>query len=201
MPIHRSIIFVVILLASLAGCASTKFETSGSTPAQALCEAKGGQTSALVLWGTQWRADQKDVPQREAAAQQGIEQFFAQSGCYSQVQVLRTLGDRPAIELPENEIQQLTLSSKTKPTKLLVIVVRELGPVVKLLSSAALIEGGTEVVLDIQAKNLNQQVTLADFKAHWKNGGPGVIKGVATLADDMRAALNATLKPDSSSSK
>ncbi len=200
MLIHRSIIFVVILLASLTGCASTKFETSGAAPTQALCEAKSEHISALVLWGTQWRADQKDITQREAAAQQGIEQFFAQSGCYSQVQILRTIEGRPAIELSENEIRQLALSLETKPTKLLVIVVRELGPVVKLLSSAALIEGGTEVVLDIQAKSLNQQENLAAFKAHWKNGGLGVIKGVATLADDMRAALYATLKPESSRS-
>lgn len=198
MPSHRPLIVAAVLFATLAGCASTKFETSGSAPTQALCESKGEHISALVLWGPRWRTDQKDIPLREAAAQRGIEQFFAESGCYSRVRVLRTVGGRPAIELPENEIRQVALASDLQPTKLLVIVVRELGPVIKLLGSATLVEGGTEVVLDIQANNLIQQGTLAHFKAHWQNGGPGVIKGVATLAEDMRAALHAALKPDSS---
>jgi hypothetical protein len=33
--------------------------------------------------------------------------------------------------------------------RLIVLTVRELGPTVKLLSSAALVEGGTEVVVDV----------------------------------------------------
>lgn len=195
MPSLHSHVVVATLLVTLAGCVSTKFETTGSAPKHALCESKGEHVSALVLWGTHWRADQKDIPLREASAQQGIEEFFAKSGCYSQVQVLRTVEGRPAIELSENEVQQLALASSIKPSKLLSIVVREFGPVVKLLSSAALVEGGTEVTFHIQAKNLKQQETLADFTAHWTNGGPGVIKGVSTLAEDMRTALQTALKP------
>lgn len=195
MPYYYSRIVATILLVGLTGCASTKFETTGSSPKQALCESKDAHVSALVLWGTHWRADQKDIPLREASAQQGIEEFFAKSGCYSQVQILRIVEDRSAIELSENDIQQLAVASSIKPSKLLIIVVREFGPIVKLLSSAALVEGGTEVTLDIQAKNLNPQETLADFTAHWKNGGPGVIKGVKNLAEDMRTALQAALKP------
>ena len=197
MPPHYSRIVATILLVALTACASTTFETAGSSPKQALCESKDTHLSALVLWGTHWRADQKDIPQREVSAQQGIEEFFAKSGCYSQVQVLRNVEGRPAIELSENEIHQLALATSIKPSKLLIIVVRELGPTVKLLSSAALVEGGTEVTLDIQAKNINQQETLADFTAHWKNGGPGVIKGVKNLAEDMRTALQTALKPSS----
>ena len=195
MPPHYSRIVAAILLVVLTGCASTKFETTGSAPTQVLCESKDEHVPALVLWGTHWRTDQKDIPLREASAQQGIEEFFAKSGCYSQVQVLRTVEGRPSIELSENEIQKLAVASSIKPSKLLIIVVREFGPTVKLLSSAALIEGGTEVTLDIQAKNLNPQETLADFTVHWKNGGPGVIKGVKNLAEDMRTALQAALKP------
>lgn len=195
MPALYSRIVVAILLVALTGCASTKFETTGSAPKYALCESKDEHLSTLVLWGTHWRADQKDIPLREASAQQGIEEFFAKSGCYSQVQILRTVEDRSAIELSENDIQQLAVASSIKPSKLLIIVVREIGPIVKLLSSAALVEGGTEVTLNIQAKNLNPQETLADFTAHWKNGGPGVIKGVKNLAEDMRTALQAALKP------
>jgi len=32
---------------------------------------------------------------------------------------------------------------------------------------------------------------------HWAHGGPGVIKGVATLPQDMQAALAAGLQPGS----
>jgi hypothetical protein len=34
---------------------------------------------------------------------------------------------------------------------------------------------------------------LADLRTHWQHGGPGVIKGVGTLEDDMRAALAAVM--------
>lgn len=198
MPPHYSRIVVTILLVALTACASTTFETTGSAPKQALCKSKDAHVSALVLWGTHWRTDQKDTPLREASAQQGIEEFFAKSGCYSQVKVLRTVEGRPAIELSENEIRQLVVASSMKPSKLLIIVVREFGPTVKLLSSAALVEGGTEVTMDIQAKNLNPPENIADFTAHWKNGGPGVIKGVKNLAEDMHTALQAALKPSGS---
>ena len=153
--------------------------------------------SALVLWGPRWRSDQKDISLREAAAQRGIEEFFSSSGCYTKVQILRTVGGRAAIDLSDSEIQHLTAATAARPSRAIVIVVRELGPVVKLLASAALVEGGTEVVLDIRARSLNQAATLAAFKAHWQHGGPGVIKGVATLEQDMRSALHEALQPRS----
>ena len=197
MSLQYPLTLVLALLLTLAGCATTTFETSGSAPPQALCQSRDEPISALVLWGTRWRADQKDVTLREAAARQGIERFFADSRCYSQVRVLRCVEGRPANELCAEEVRQLAMEEGVRPTRLLVIVVRELGPVVKLLSSAALLEGGTEVVLDITAQTLGEQGASADFTAHWQNGGPGVIKGVATLAEDMSAALRAALRPDS----
>jgi hypothetical protein len=33
------------------------------------------------------------------------------------------------------------------------------------------------------------------FTVQWRNGGPGVVKGVATLAQDLQAALAAALQP------
>jgi hypothetical protein len=196
-PLQILFVIAAVFISTLSGCAATTFETSGSAPRQALCESRGEAISALVLWGARWRADQKDVPLREAATRQGIEQFFAESGCYSRVRVLRDVGGRPALELSQEEVRQVALGEELPPSRVLTIVVRELGPVVKLLGSAALVEGGTEVVLDIKAQTLDEPAPVADFSVHWKNGGPGVIKGVATLADDMGSALQAALQPES----
>jgi hypothetical protein len=133
-----------------------------------------------VLWRPQWRPDQKDIPEREAAAQRGIERYFGSSGCYFATRVLRTPDERPGEDLAARD-------------RVLSITVRELGPVVK-LGSPALVEGGTEVVLDIRAVAANGAI-LADFRSHWRNGGPWIIKGTATLEQDIGSALRAALNP------
>ena len=79
-------------------------------------------------------------------------------------------------------------------TRLVAIGVRELGPTVKLLSSAALVEGGTEVVLHVTDYSVPAAMPVREFTVHWKHGGPGVVKGVASLASDMQAALRAGLQ-------
>jgi lipopolysaccharide transport protein LptA len=73
--------------------------------------------------------------------------------------------------------------------------VRELGPVVKLLGSPVLVEGGTEVVLDIRVAVPATGESVADFRAHWQHGGPWALKGVATLEQDIGSALQAALQP------
>ena len=50
-------------------------------------------------------------------------------------------------------------------------------------------------MLNVSYYNLAQPSSNHDFQVHWKNGGSGVIKGVATLPDDMRSALVVSLKP------
>ncbi|AUB83003.1 hypothetical protein THSYN_20010 [Candidatus Thiodictyon syntrophicum] len=74
------------------------------------------------------------------------------------------------------------------------IRVRELGPTVKIGASPALLEGGTEVVLDV-SEFLPGRTTPRTFTVEWRNGGPGVLKGVASLPQDMQAALAAGLQP------
>ena len=76
---------------------------------------------------------------------------------------------------------------------LIVLTVRELGPTVKLLSSAALIEGGTEVVVDVAVVRPGRREADREFSIRWQDGGPGVVKGVQTLPSDMAAALKAGL--------
>ena len=179
----------------LAGCASTRFSASGETPGAPLCQQRGERVSALVLWGPSWRADQKDVPLREAAAQRGLEAFFDSSGCFSSVEVRRLSGGRSATLPALPERLALAAASEPKANRVLVVTVRELGPVVKLLASAALVEGGTEVVFDIDAIGAPSGASLAKFQMHWEDGGAWVIKNTSSLSQDMGAALRAALSP------
>ena len=180
---------------SLLGCASMKVETTGVAPKQPLCQPNGESLSVLVLWGPQWRPDQKEVPLREAAARRGIEQFFAESACYSQAAFLRFVGDRTASTLTDEDVLRLATTYHPTPSRSVLIKVRELGPIIKLLGSPALVEGGTEVVLEIRVLNVATDESLANFRIHWQNGGAFVIKGVTTLDQDMRSALQAALQP------
>ncbi len=179
----------------LSGCASTHFQVTGQVSQQPLCQLPGEQASALVFWGSKWRPGQKEVPRREAFAQRGIEQFFAMSGCFAKVRVIRQVGDRESVELPPAEVPGLIATYGSDPGQVLFITVRELGPIVKLFSSLALVEGGTDVVLEIRAVSPATGQITADFTAHWQNGGPWVIKGVSTLEQDIGSALQEALKP------
>jgi len=166
-------IAVLGLCFALAGCASTTVQTTGPAT-RPLCRV---DLSALVVWEPKWRPDQKDVPEREAAAQRGIERFFFDSGCFADTEIRR------------NDDRMLEIGAD----RLVAIRVRELGPVVRLLGSPALIDGGTEVVLEVKVLDARTLEILADLRTHWQHGGPGVIKGVGTLEDDMRAALAAVM--------
>ena len=181
--------------AIVAGCATTKVETTGAAPNAPLCQASGESLSALVLWGPAWRPDQKDVPQREAAARQGIDDFLASSGCFTRYQVQRLAGSAAAVVPDRQELLVLAAAAESKADRVIVITVLELGPVLKLFGTGALVEGGTDVVLGISALDAKTGTDLADFRTHWQNGGAGVVKGTTTLPQDMSAALTAALAP------
>lgn len=169
----------------LAGCASTSTTISPS-PQAPVCDRSA---AALVLWAPQWRADQKDIPAREAAADAGLRSFLAGSGCFARADLRRVSSVPPAAVGAD-------LAAASGPYQMVVTVaVRELGPVVKLLSSASLVEGGTEVVLDITSRPAQSASPPRAFTVHWRHGGAGVVKGVASLPDDMRAALQVGLRP------
>jgi len=59
----------------------------------------------------------------------------------------------------------------------------------------ALVEGGTEVVLELKVLDVHTGEPMANLHTHWQNGGAFVIKGVKTLEQDMSAALQAALAP------
>lgn len=164
----------------LGACTSTTTVTTSPAGQAPVCQPQSA-LKAAVLWQTRWRSDQKDVPEREAAVQQGIGDFFANARCFSSVVVARADANQQVATVPPGS------------DLLLVLTVRELGPTVKLLSSAALIEGGTEVVVDVTRYTPGGRDPDRRFSIHWRSGGPGVIKGVQSLPADLAAALQAGL--------
>lgn len=174
-----------IILFAVGGCASTTSASLRPSPQEPVCAASA---TALILWRPEWRVDQKDVLAREAAAGDGLAGFFEQSGCFGSASVER-LSD-----MSEDEARAASADAATKNEKVVLIEVRELGPIVKIGASAALVEGGTEVVLSI-SEFVRGGSSSREFTVHWRSGGPGVIKGIASLPQDMQAALAAGLQP------
>jgi hypothetical protein len=180
----------------LSGCASTKVETTGATMHEPFCREGAGKLSALVYWGPQWRTDQKEPERREAAALRGIESFFTDSACVARFDVRRLPGARMA-DVPSDEaLLKLAFAAAPKPDKVLVIVVRELGPILR-IGIPSIVEGGTEVVLELRLLDVPASGAQANVRTHWWNGGTFVIKGVGSLEHDMSAALAAALMPGS----
>lgn len=91
-------------------------------------------------------------------------------------------------------IHPAVAEATTEQAKVVLIAIRELGPTVRIGDSLALVEGGTEVVLDISEYE-SAKTAPRRFTVEWRNGGPGVLKGVASLPQDLQAALAAGLAP------
>lgn len=182
----------LILCLGMASCASTTFKTADRAAVQPLCQASGQPLSALVLWRAQWRVDQKDQPMREEAARAGLVDFLASSACYSAHELRRLAEGEAGVDPSPPALQALARRAVSPPDRVVLVTVRELGPVVKLLGSAALVEGGTEVVLDIVAVDVPSGRLLARQQTHWQHGGAMVVKGTASLPQDMSAALAAS---------
>lgn len=180
-----SVLAVSLCNVLLASCASTNVTLSPS-PQAPVCDRTA---SALVLWAPQWRPDQKDVAAREEAAAAGLSNFFASSGCFARSELRRVSSLSPSV------VDTQLAASGGQFSAVVTIAVRELGPVVKLLSSASLVEGGTEAVLQVTARQLQPSSQPREFAVHWRHGGPGVVKGVASLPNDMSAALRSGLQP------
>lgn len=180
---RRAAASIGALCAALAGCASTSVTIDPPQP-PTVCDAGA---RALVLWAPRWRPGQKDVAQREAAAESGLRRFLATSGCFGAAELQRFAGDAAA------HVGTLPPARRGRFDKLLAVRVLELGPVVKLLSSALLVEGGTVVELEITEFDGPSAAEARRFTVAWRHGGPGIVKGVAGLPDDLAAALRSAL--------
>ncbi|MDO8947805.1 MAG: hypothetical protein Q7U88_11715, partial [Desulfocapsaceae bacterium] len=74
----------------------------------------------------------------------------------------------------------------------LFVVVRELGPRL-VIGIPNIVEGGTEVKIDVRVLATQTSKLLANTQTLWRNGGTFVIKGVSTLDRDMSSALSYVL--------
>jgi len=158
-----------------------------------VCKPGARKISALVYWGPQWRPDQKEPERREAAALRGIESFLAGSECLAKVDVRRLPGE--ITDVPSDEVLLKQASTAVpRADKVLVIVVRELGPILR-IGIPSIVEGGTEVVLELRLLDVPTSHEQANVRTHWSNGGTFVVKGVGSLDRDMSEALAAALTP------
>lgn len=185
---------VSAVLVTLTGCASTKVETTGATMREPLCKAGAQKLSALVYWGPQWRPDQKEPERREAVALRGIESFLTNSECLARFDVRRLPGGSTAEVPPDEALLKQAFAAAPRVDKVLVIVVRELGPILR-IGIPWIVEGGTEVVLELRLLDVPTSNAQANVRTHWWNGGTFVIKGVGSLDRDMSTALAAALTP------
>ena len=176
---------LIAVLFAVSACTSTTTAQLNPSPQEPVCAVSA---TALILWKPEWRADQKDVLAREAAAADGLSQFFERSGCFESVSIER-------LPMISEEAARIAAADATKQNdRVVLITVRELGPIIKIGASAALVEGGTEVVLGV-SEFISGMTGPRTFTVQWRSGGPGVIKGVASLPQDMQAALVAGLQP------
>jgi hypothetical protein len=183
--LHPLLPWLAALLLALSGCASTTTSQLIPSPQAPVCQ---GTATARIIWVTNWRPDQKDISAREAAASEGMSQFFQRSACFLSASVHRLP------EYSDPSIQAAVTEAATRYEKVVLVVVRELGPTLKLGASLALVEGGTEVVLEV-SEYMPVSPAPRTFSVQWRSGGAGVVKGTATLPQDMQAALASGLQP------
>jgi hypothetical protein len=174
----------------LSACASTDVQTTGNPLTEGLCRVGAPALATAVVWGSQWRPDQKEPAPREAAALRGIQAFLADAHCLAVTGVHRL----PSGAAPPSDADLLRLAAADQghAERVVLIVVRELGPRLT-VGSPMIVEGGTEVVIDVRVLDAKASTLLASTHTVWRNGGRFVIKGVASLEQDMSAALSATL--------
>jgi hypothetical protein len=142
-----------------------------------------------VLWRTKWRVDQKEPERRTDAAERGIRGYFNKSGCFAKATIRRI---EASAAIDHSTLDAIGTAAAPRQTVML-LTVRELGPVISLLNSLALIDGGAEVVLDVSPLHPATLAEASAYSVHWQNGGPGFVKGVASLPEDMQAALAVAL--------
>jgi len=177
----------------LIGCSSTTVETTGTALTQPLCAPGASPVSAAVYWGPQWRADQKEPALREAAAERGIQDFLSRSGCLAVAGLHRFPVGAPMPS--DEELLRRASGVSPQPDRVVLIVVRELGPRL-VVGLPVIVEGGTEVLIEVRVLSTRTSQPIASTRTLWRNGGTFVIKGVKTLEQDMSAALSATLMPN-----
>ena len=179
----------IFLLAALSGCATTQtfIHAVGSKPP--LCQAQSGQEIALVLWGTAWRDNQKEPRLREEMASKAIAEFFSGRSCYAKATILRSIAGREAVTLSDVDALKFASTLPEKYSRVIMLRVEELGPLLIFYLSPILWEGGTEVVLRVRVLDTGASALDSDLAIHWKKTGAFVLKGTKSLEQDLQSAL------------
>lgn len=180
---------------TLSGCATTRIDTVGTKLPAPLCQPGDNPVTAQVFWLPRWRPDQKEPPLRDAAAERGIRAFFAELPCVATVAIRRVPGDAESDVPADAQLRRLAADTATVVDRIVLVVVRELGPRL-VIGIPALVEGGTEVVIEVRVLDGRSSASLADVRTHWRHGGKFYLKGVGSLDRDMAYALHATLMSD-----
>ena len=115
----------------------------------------------------------------------GIYQFIDKTPCLAVVAVER-LPDAAAALPSKTELARLARSAPGQPERAVAVIVRELGARLT-IEIPEIVEGETEVLLEISVLHTRTGKTLAGSRTLWRNGGAFVIKGVKTLDQDMSA--------------
>ena len=113
--------------------------------------------------------------------------------CLSVVAVSRLTPEQATA--PNEELVRLASTLNPKPERVLLVVVRELGPRL-VIGILVIVEGGTEAHIDVSVLDATTSMSMAATQTLRRNGGTFVIKGVKTLDQDMSAALQSTLMPE-----
>jgi len=184
-----------ILVFGLFGCAATQFTTHATGLKAPLCRTQAGQT-ALVLWGTAWRDNQKEAQAREEMASRAISRFFSASSCYAKVAVLRSAAGRDAMTLSDAEALKFAATLPEGHGKVVLLRVEELGPFISLYLSPVLWEGGTEVLLRVRVLDAGSGSLETDLDARWKYGGAFYLRGARALEQDLQTALGSVFLGD-----
>lgn len=190
------ILTITALNIFLSGCAATGSTTHTIGKYPPLCSSQSSAPSTLILWGTAWRTNQKEVLLREEIASRAIKSFFQKSACFSNIEVLKSINGIPAIGLSDVEVLDFASSGDKRYDKVILLRVEELGPLLVFYLSPILWEGGTEAVLRVRILNVESSTLESDISTHWRKSGPFVLKGTGTLEDDLQSALGSIFTSD-----
>jgi hypothetical protein len=187
--IHLRLTYLMIANFLLSGCVVTQTAIHSTGVIPPLCQAHAKQESALVLWGTAWRTNQKERQLREEKASKAISQFFGTRSCYTKTTVLRTLAGRDPVTLSDIETIKLASVLPDGYNKIILLRIEELGPLLMIYLSPILWEGGSEAVFRVRILDVNSGSLDSDVDMHWKNTGAFVLRGTKHLEEDLKAAL------------
>ncbi len=187
--IHLHLTYLMVVSFLLSGCALTQTAIHATGETAPLCQINTIQDSALVLWGTAWRTNQKEKQLREEKASKAISQFFSSRSCYAKTSVLRTLAGRDPVTLSDIETIKLASVLPDRYNKIILLRIEELGPLLMIYLSPILWEGGSEAVVRVRILDVNSGSLDSDVDIHWRNTGAFVLRGTKHLEEDLKAAL------------